>query len=552
MTVEKILNRVRPSLMEMKAYQSARSMFQDNHQMVYLDANEINEQPYIGAPAFNRYAAQQPKEMVDAMCRYYDVSSKNLIIARGADEAIDICIRTFCNPHEDNIIICPPTFPMYAQSAMVNQTTVKETPLTDDFQLDLKAIESQVDKQTKIIFICTPNNPTANSVDTDDILKLCDTYPDTLIAADETYLEFTGAAGLDQYLDKYANLILFRTLSKSFASAGLRCGVAIGHGEIIGLMKKVLAPYPVPVPVANELVNILEPKNQVRMKKIRDEVLETRDWFMEEVKSVDGVQHVYPSDANFVLVKVYDAGKLYQHCLENNFIIRDQSMQLGLENCLRISIGSRDQMEALLNVMRGETIDVKTERTATVNRNTNETKISVVVNLDNLAPIKINTGVGFFDHMIEQIAKHGGFALTMECDGDLHIDPHHTIEDCAIALGQALTEALGNKRGIGRYGFALPMDEANASALIDLSGRYFLKFEGEFPAEMVGDLPCDMIEHIFRSLTENMQMNLHIKVEGENAHHMVEGCFKAFGRALRQAVSFDGDANALPSTKGML
>jgi imidazoleglycerol phosphate dehydratase HisB len=174
----------------------------------------------------------------------------------------------------------------------------------------------------------------------------------------------------------------------------------------------------------------------------------------------------------------------------------------------------------------------------------------VSVNLDRKGPVSINTGVGFYDHMLDQIAKHAGFALSLECDGDLHIDPHHTIEDCAIALGTALREALGDKRGIGRYGFCLPMDEALVTVALDLSGRYYLDFKADFPSEHVGDLPTDMIEHIFRSLAENMQANLHIEVTGENAHHMVEACFKGFARALRQAIRLDGAE--LPSTKGML
>ena len=552
MAIEEILKKVRPSLLEMAAYKSARSMFQDDADIIYLDANEVSEEPYIGASGLNRYIAQQPKAMQDAFCRLYDVSSRNIMISRGADEAIDILIRTFCEPQKDEIIICPPTFPMYAQSATINQVGVKQAALTGDFQLDAQAIEAAMSETTKIIFVCTPNNPTANSMERNSILDLCMRYPDILIAVDETYGEYATDDNLTDCLDKFDNLILFRTLSKSFASAGLRCGVAIGHADIIALMKKILAPYPIPVPVAKEVVRILEPKNQNRMQEIRDDLITRRDWFMNALGGIESVHKIYSSDSNFILVKVDNAKEFYQKALEGGVIIRDQSSQIGLENCVRISIGSQNEMEILLRILNDEKIQGVKKRTAKVTRNTNETKISVSVDLDSNAPIKINTGIGFYDHMLEQIAKHAGFSLVLECDGDLHIDPHHTIEDCAIALGQALTQALGDKRGIGRYGFALPMDEAQATALLDLSGRYFLKFEGDFPAEMVGDLPCDMIEHIFRSLAENMQMNCHVKVEGDNAHHMVEGCFKAFGRALRQAVQFDGDASVLPSTKGML
>ena len=189
-------------------------------------------------------------------------------------------------------------------------------------------------------------------------------------------------------------------------------------------------------------------------------------------------------------------------------------------------------------------------RAAEVVRNTKETRITVRVDLDRVAEPKVHTGLGFFDHMLEQIGKHGGFALELECDGDTHIDEHHTIEDCALALGQALRQALGDKRGIGRYGFVLPMDESEASAALDLSGRPYFVFDGNFPRERVGEVPTELVPHFFRSLCETLGANLHLAVRGENAHHMVEACFKVVARTLRQAIRREGDE--LPSTKGSL
>lgn len=190
------------------------------------------------------------------------------------------------------------------------------------------------------------------------------------------------------------------------------------------------------------------------------------------------------------------------------------------------------------------------ERRAVVARRTKETEIRVAVNLDSELPIDIATGIGFYDHMLEQIAKHGGFSLALQCKGDTEIDDHHSVEDSAICLGRALREALGTKLGIERYGFVVPMDESEAQVSIDLSGRGYFVFEGSFPGERVGEMSTEMVRHFFRSLADSLGAALHISVRGENTHHMVEACFKAVGRALRQAVRRDG--NTLPSTKGML
>ncbi len=204
-------------------------------------------------------------------------------------------------------------------------------------------------------------------------------------------------------------------------------------------------------------------------------------------------------------------------------------------------------------------------RRAAVERKTRETRIRVAVDLDRTAEPRISTGIGFFDHMLEQIGKHGGFALDLSCEGDLHIDEHHTVEDCALALGEALREALADKRGIGRYGQALegegaqtsapieiilPMDETLARAALDCSGRAYFVFDGEFPRETVGGVSTEMVPHFFRSLCDAAGFNLHLAVRGDNTHHMVEACFKSVARALRVALRREG--RELPSTKGLL
>ena len=190
------------------------------------------------------------------------------------------------------------------------------------------------------------------------------------------------------------------------------------------------------------------------------------------------------------------------------------------------------------------------DRIAEIERTTRETTIRGRVNLDRAGRIDVQTGIGFFDHMLEQIAKHGGFSLVLNCEGDLHVDEHHTVEDVAIVLGSALRDALGDKRGIGRYGFLLPMDESMATVALDLSGRASFVFDAPFPRDAVGELSTEMVTHFFRSLAESLGAALHVSVKGENTHHMVEACFKGVGRTLRQAIRQEGAE--LPTTKGTL
>ena len=194
---------------------------------------------------------------------------------------------------------------------------------------------------------------------------------------------------------------------------------------------------------------------------------------------------------------------------------------------------------------------VDAPRRATIVRKTKETAITVTVDLDAAAPIKLATGLGFFDHMLEQIARNAGISLVIECQGDLHIDEHHTIEDTGLALGSALRQALGDKRGIGRYGFVMPMDESLAQVAIDLSGRAWLVFDAKFPRDRVGEMPTEMVSHFFKSVSDNLAATVHLSVTGDNTHHMVEALFKGFGRALRPAVA-RGAGGDIPSSKGVL
>jgi imidazoleglycerol-phosphate dehydratase/histidinol-phosphatase len=246
---------------------------------------------------------------------------------------------------------------------------------------------------------------------------------------------------------------------------------------------------------------------------------------------------------------------LVRHWLGDGLLDRARSAVVGdresdLEFARNIGVRGMRIGDALdWKAIASELIDAP--RRARVERTTRETRVVVDLDLDVPARAPIASGIGFFDHMLDQIATHAGFRLAHECCGDLDVDEHHTIEDCALALGRALRDALGERRGIGRYGFTLPMDDAYASVALDLSGRAYFVFDGTFQRADVGGLPTELVPHFFRSLADALGANLHLSVHGDNAHHMVEACFKVVGRALRQAIARDGSTTA-PSSKGML
>ena len=255
------------------------------------------------------------------------------------------------------------------------------------------------------------------------------------------------------------------------------------------------------------------------------------------------IDRTYPHDRaetrkpGIGMVREYLAGGVMD--FDRSFVVGDRASDIELAKNMGLTghrIGAVSWDDIVDSVLHGD-------RVAEVVRETNETSIRVRVALEGTGT-SISTGVGFFDHMLDQIAVHGGFGLSLECTGDLHVDEHHTIEDCGLALGEALSAALGDRRGIGRFGFVLPMDDARATIAIDLGGRPYLRFDADFARDRVGEMPTEMVPHFFRSLAQTLGATIHVEVLGDNAHHKVEAVFKGFGRALRTALKRDGGRDA--------
>ena len=545
----------RPEILELAPFDiaaQANSAFGPD--AIKLDANENPYAPLAEGPLaanVNRYPEPQPERLRLAMSALYGVERDNLAITRGADDAIDMLIRAFCRPVTDAIVISSPTFAAYAHFARLQGARVIDVPLNDDFYFDavryIAALKNERD--VKLAFVCAPNNPTGNEVDPADVLRVARSLPDTIVVLDEAYLDFSSTPSLANEATRLPNLVVLKTLSKAFGLAGARIGCAVGNPDLIAIAARALPPYPLPSPSVAAALSALAPSRRAIHEERISRIKTERDRLVPLLESSPIVQRVRNGGANFLFLEVGEPEALADKL--RSLGIRVRFRPNAAPGGLRLTIGTEAENEAALAAL-GVSIASKLPRRAEVVRDTKETSIAVSVDLDQAAPRQVATGIPFYDHMLDQVAAHGGFSLVLGCDGDLDIDAHHSVEDCAIAFGTALSKALGTRRGIGRFGFALPMDEAEVQVLIDLSGRPFAKFEGSFAASHIGAYPTEMTAHVFRSFADSLGAAIHVKVEGENDHHKTEACFKAFGRALRQAVRWEGDPEATPSTKGVL
>jgi len=337
---------VRENVKKLTPYSSARDEF-SGEAKVFLDANENS----LGSPSlkwYNRYPDPHQSKIKEKLSAIKGIPAANIFIGNGSDECIDLLYRGFCNPGKDNVIICPPTYGMYQVSADINDVEVRRAPLLPDFQLDLVHLENLVDDFTKIIWICSPNNPTANSLHREDIEIVLNNFPG-LVVIDEAYINFSRHHSFVQELQDYPNLVVMQTLSKAWGLAGLRVGMAFASEEIISVFNKIKPPYNIGQATQDIVLQALDNVEEVN-EMIRLLVVE-RERLAKSLSSSKAVQHIYPSDANFLLVKVEDARKAYEFLLTKGIVVRDRSNVLLCEGCLRITVGTPEENTSLARAL---------------------------------------------------------------------------------------------------------------------------------------------------------------------------------------------------------
>ena len=338
---------VRPHLLTIKPYSSARDEFKGEAE-VYLDANE-NAFGSTSEDRYRRYPDPYQLAIKSKLRQIKNVEENHIFLGNGSDEPIDLLIRAFCNPAKDSIIITPPTYGMYEVSASINDVKVVKVPLKKDYSIDLKSVLYAIEPGVKIVFLCSPNNPTGNSIDRDDILKIVKKVQG-LVVLDEAYIDFSSRASLIPEIKNFSNLVILQTLSKAWGLASLRMGMLFASPEIVELLSKIKPPYNISGPSQELALRALE--NYDHMKFMLNEILVQKENLKSMLADLGSIQEVYPSDANFLLVRMEKAHDIYNKLIERKVIVRDRSKVELCENCLRITVGTAEENTRLIHELR--------------------------------------------------------------------------------------------------------------------------------------------------------------------------------------------------------
>lgn len=337
---------LRPHIVKLQPYTSARDEYTGKIG-VFLDANE-NPYGSVTEKDFNRYPDPYQSDLKEEIATIKQVRPTQIFLGNGSDEAIDLLFRAFCNPGKDNVILLPPTYGMYEVSASINDVEIRRVSLTSDFQLQPDKILDAVDENTKIIFVCTPNNPSGNKVKREEIRFLLNNFTG-IIVIDEAYIDFNDEPSFTTELENFPNLLIIQTFSKAWGLASLRLGMAFGSEEIIGILNKIKPPYNISGLTQETVLSAI--RNNEKVQKMIQDILKERSFLKDKLEKLSFIQHVFPSHANFLLVKMPHAFEVYNELIEQKIIVRNRSKVLLCDDCLRISVGTREENEAFLKAL---------------------------------------------------------------------------------------------------------------------------------------------------------------------------------------------------------
>jgi histidinol-phosphate aminotransferase len=336
---------IRPTIKALKPYSSARDEFQGNSDdMVFLDANE---NPFENG--VNRYPDPQQRTLKSLLSTIKGVTQQNILLGNGSDEVLDLIYRTFCEPNQDNIITLPPTYGMYSVLANINAIEIKSVQLDADFQPKVEDILNVANSNSKLLFLCSPNNPTGNSFEVKSIERLIDEFKG-IVVIDEAYIDFSNKESWTSRLNEFSNLIITQTLSKAHGMAGIRLGICYASEEIISVLNRIKPPYNVNILTQQKAISQLEQQGLTQNQVTN--ILKERDLLITKLESIDYISKIYPSDANFVLVEVDDANKRYDQLIDKGIVIRNRTTQPGCENCLRFTIGTPKENRTLIDTLK--------------------------------------------------------------------------------------------------------------------------------------------------------------------------------------------------------
>jgi len=542
---------------------------------------DANENPYGLSPRARQalaslefphiYPDPESRALRQALQEHTGVPAEFLMAGSGADELIDLLLRVLLEPG-DTVLNLPPTFGMYPFDTLLNTGQLVEVKRREDFSLDLPALRDAVGKYApKVIFATHPNNPDGRLLNQEELNALLD-LP-ALVVIDEAYIEFADNAGrlgedisLIQQVPQRENLVVLRTFSKWAGLAGLRVGYGLFPAWLMPALWKAKQPYN--VNVAGTAAAIASIQDADYLAGIVAALREERGRLWQGLAAVPFLSPL-PSQSNFILCKVvnspFSAGQIKDKLAACGILLRLYNTPL-LQDYVRVSVGKPEHTDILLaaltdlsagqNPVRRDLFGkMEGGRTSQGRRSTRETQIEWALNIDGSGKHQIGTGMPFLDHMLTQISVHGLFDLRLKARGDLHIDPHHTMEDIGLVLGQAFQEALGSRAGIVRMAvMEVPMDESLARVTLDFSGRPYAVIQVDWHAPQVGGIPTSLFAHFLESFAFQARCNLHVQVPyGQDDHHQAEAIFKALARALNVATRIDPRrAGVVPSSKGVL